>query len=512
MREQEALSQVDNVNMDFQMALASKQAAEQKSTTLSEQKKILVKEVKQLRKKLEEMTESMEVLRQANERLSGAVMMQPGSEQHDRGVIEGDIVASASDPTLALAYPADGESVAPTSPSAGNPEERRGSGGLSPMFFSSSPVPIPSAGTANVESPATAKRSGNLFGGLLGSSPPVNGAGTSIDMSDHRQYAPGIATGDEGVEDASSSVDRRSSRTSSGDVGIGSAGDATSSSSSSSRPSLTSIFSFGGGGGDSDRHHSAGEHTSESSNPTSYSGGGTGNRRSSLSSLTSMFSHSNNVDKISSPSAGGVLFSEDEANNNKALEKPPVHKAEGSKSSFFSSAFSFGKEKESVAADDAPGRMPSAQRLRCLRCDGTVEGPKYSTCKCDVPALNKEDLAFTATGAAVVDPHHDGDGEDRGMMSGMLKSARRMSNFMSSNKDASFNKSSHGTDITDTSASTSSLDVHTNSFNTLSPSEVFTGDVEPVNLGQARGLSNIESSKGAAVNLDDGGDEETSTV
>lgn len=31
-------------------------------------------------------------------------------------------------------------------------------------------------------------------------------------------------------------------------------------------------------------------------------------------------------------------------------------------------------------------------RLQCLRCDGSVEGPKYSTCTCKVPALQAEDV------------------------------------------------------------------------------------------------------------------------
>lgn len=31
-------------------------------------------------------------------------------------------------------------------------------------------------------------------------------------------------------------------------------------------------------------------------------------------------------------------------------------------------------------------------RLQCLRCNGSVEGPKYSTCTCKVPALQAEDV------------------------------------------------------------------------------------------------------------------------
>ena len=46
---------------------------------------------------------------------------------------------------------------------------------------------------------------------------------------------------------------------------------------------------------------------------------------------------------------------------------------------------------------DDPERLPSSMRLNCLRCTGTVEGPKYSTCTCTIPALVPEDLATTTS-------------------------------------------------------------------------------------------------------------------
>jgi hypothetical protein len=36
------------------------------------------------------------------------------------------------------------------------------------------------------------------------------------------------------------------------------------------------------------------------------------------------------------------------------------------------------------------------QAPRCLRCNGKVEGPKYSTCTCAVPAMNQADLEADA--------------------------------------------------------------------------------------------------------------------
>jgi hypothetical protein len=39
--------------------------------------------------------------------------------------------------------------------------------------------------------------------------------------------------------------------------------------------------------------------------------------------------------------------------------------------------------------------------LRCLRCDGTVEGPKYSTCKCKIPAFCADDLKQNGSGSSM---------------------------------------------------------------------------------------------------------------
>lgn len=47
--------------------------------------------------------------------------------------------------------------------------------------------------------------------------------------------------------------------------------------------------------------------------------------------------------------------------------------------------------------DDETGRLPVTMRLTCLRCKGSVEGPKFSTCKCAVPAMSPDDLATPAS-------------------------------------------------------------------------------------------------------------------
>jgi len=72
---------------------------------------------------------------------------------------------------------------------------------------------------------------------------------------------------------------------------------------------------------------------------------------------------------------------------------------------------------------DSADRAAPALRLTCLRCQGSVEGPKHSTCKCSVPALKKEDLG------AQDEPSTTSAGA--GMFSGMSGIMRRMSNLAS---------------------------------------------------------------------------------
>jgi hypothetical protein len=44
-----------------------------------------------------------------------------------------------------------------------------------------------------------------------------------------------------------------------------------------------------------------------------------------------------------------------------------------------------------AAAGANPSSPPAEGKPRCFRCGGTVEGPKYSTCKCDIPLMAPEE-------------------------------------------------------------------------------------------------------------------------
>ncbi len=62
-------AQIDTVSCNFQMAITGKVAAESKNATLSEQKKILVKEVKSLRKRCDDYQSSVDSLTELNKKL-----------------------------------------------------------------------------------------------------------------------------------------------------------------------------------------------------------------------------------------------------------------------------------------------------------------------------------------------------------------------------------------------------------------------------------------------------------
>jgi hypothetical protein len=66
----------------------------------------------------------------------------------------------------------------------------------------------------------------------------------------------------------------------------------------------------------------------------------------------------------------------------------------------------FGKRRQSIDAfhspgtgsnhDDSTGNIEENKlKMHCLKCNGTVEGPKYSTCKCVVPTLTVDELNVT---------------------------------------------------------------------------------------------------------------------
>jgi hypothetical protein len=69
-RMRELMGDVDRLNLNFQAAVTARDVAEEKVNTFNEQKKILVKEVKMLRKKLDATQQDYETVKAMNEQLS----------------------------------------------------------------------------------------------------------------------------------------------------------------------------------------------------------------------------------------------------------------------------------------------------------------------------------------------------------------------------------------------------------------------------------------------------------
>lgn len=76
-----ALLETEKASLNMQMAVASKSANDDKILNLNEEKKILVKEVKQLRKKLEASNETIENLKALNDRLTISSKLQEQQNQ-----------------------------------------------------------------------------------------------------------------------------------------------------------------------------------------------------------------------------------------------------------------------------------------------------------------------------------------------------------------------------------------------------------------------------------------------
>jgi myosin heavy subunit len=409
----EAEAQIDNITLNFQMAVAAKTSTETKVNTLNDQKKLLVKEVKQLRKRVDELSLSNDEMKSLNDRLlkaAGALKRQiktssmtssPKAVPKDGSTDSIDNVASPSEKDV------DGEASEntntndrPESPSNDNDTSNaeleellsftdqliakseqanpRSSSGDRRSFDGNSDEAKSPTSTSSNSNPIhramnTLFRSGGSETDIQDGSRHVSEERGRNDSDDYDERAswemPPMALRELGwlSEEQSKLMDKRlgdkkekeqqepwnnvspsAFKRNAGDEPV----DQTE---SNRRGSTLSMFTGGLLG-------------SSNTPPGEQQTG----RRSSLMSITSMFKK----DKPTGP----ALSLEENANlSSKSANKP-------GDDSFFTSPFS---PPETEEAD----RLPTAMRLHCLRCKGTVEGPKFSTCKCSMPALTPDDLS-----------------------------------------------------------------------------------------------------------------------
>lgn len=108
-----------------------------------------------------------------------------------------------------------------------------------------------------------------------------------------------------------------------------------------------------------------------------------------------------------------------------------------------------------------PDRAPASSRLSCLRCGGSVEGPKYSTCRCLVPALRIDDLKKDEPPVSLAAPEAGagaGAGGGGGVFQGMLQGMRRSSAVMAQSINEAAASAAHS--LASASASASALGHH----------------------------------------------------
>jgi len=279
----EALAQMEQTQLDMSMAVAAKAAAESKAAQLSEQKKVLVKEVKQGRKKNEELNDTISALKAT-------------------------IVAQQAQLNI---------------------------------------MQVTSGGGGSGENSARAS-----FRAL-----------TPVDVESGRVGADAKDSDDEEEVDGESSPSpvgkRASSRVSRSSPVIGSA------------------------------HSSATDLASSSPPPPNYPSPPPEEDAGSVpatSYLGSMFGTATTIKNNAQPLLDDAMF-------RSSMDGTEARGAFAGTSGAGSEGSDFSGQNQPTGVG-AEGAAPEAEefKLRCLRCKGTVEGPKYSTCKCAIPAMCLEDI------------------------------------------------------------------------------------------------------------------------
>lgn len=338
-------TQIETVNMNFQMAVAGKMSMESKNSTLLEQKKLLVTEVKKLRRKVDDSASNMEDLKALNDKLSAAAL---ALQQQLR-----DAQEKIDSQAAALAANANGKvrSESMSSESRDSDFTREQVDEL--LAFND-------------------RMLANLAAG--GSASPGEGEKpSSVEEGEDRAHEEHASwdlpqTSMKDMEWISDEQNKLMQQRLAANDGQG-----------------VSPAAF--------RHHAG--------SPVQTAEAEHAGRRSSMSMLMGMtkaigMSSEAPTGPHAAPQKRSSMFSSILGGGDDSKSETSSHHSSGSFFSPFSSQSAHAAEP--VTPED---RMPSAYRMNCLRCQGTVEGPKYSTCKCATPALVPEDLATSSSGSSM---------------------------------------------------------------------------------------------------------------
>lgn len=412
---------LETIQLNFQMAIAGKTSLEAKNTTLSDQKRVLVKEVKHLRKKLEDSQSTNEDVKAMNEKLSSAAnaLYQQLQEAKERIEQQEEALEKAH---VALAKATAGPSMASTglglSNVQGDGEEGEVRSGESspsrPRFESrdsdftreqvqellqfnthlmtSLAAKEKEGGESDSPVSATEKPAGEEADRLAWDMPQGSLKNLSWLSEEQTMLMNQRLASSEGAASGGHAGASRSHQASSPFHGNeGESSGATSSSTPATAASSASTASAG-----------------QRRSSMSMFLGATKAMASSTSLLGSSMSAS-----LSSAGSGGAgqahsTAAQGSGGGSSASGSAPAKRGSmfssllGSSSvtsAFSSSTASHAAPTVSTSSNEEPeDRMPSSLRMHCLRCQGTVEGPKYSTCRCSIPALLPEDLHSSSGG------------------------------------------------------------------------------------------------------------------
>ena len=130
-------------------------------------------------------------------------------------------------------------------------------------------------------------------------------------------------------------------------------------------------------------------------------------------------------------------------------------------------------------------RPPSSMRMVCLRCHGTVEGPKLSTCRCEEPAFSPEQLMTGISSAGSSSYGSESIKRSWGFASGVLFGVGSLVTSMTASSSSSPSSSSSAAVCASTSSSSVSADPHTSSSSSHGAAGSSISNVPQINSSDA---------------------------
>lgn len=374
----DAIIELEKINMNFQIAVNAKTQLESKYSALSDQKKLLIKEVKQLRTKVEQSTETITQLKSLNDRLSTALstLKDLSSSTNDNNV---RLTAAVNELSLndqedkglvllseQLDFQISNEEISSIDDNFTVSNENYEKKNLS-ATNNSSDWQIHNQTLKEFNWLSSEQR--DILDKLLPTSHQLSSS--SNQMSSTSKLPAILETGyQEPTEILVVESQVSHEETASPPLHI-----------NSPTSSLLSIGSF----------HIPSSNTSFSGlygSSTNISSPAAKSRESRIlpkDILSSLFGS----DKTHSVPMLDV--DDDVVNDDSEAKTSDGENVDAAVSSLSSKSTSFAPDSSSTVVDN---------KLRCLRCNGTVEGPKYSTCKCVVPALSQDDLCSETSSAS----------------------------------------------------------------------------------------------------------------